>query len=154
MARTDLVLEGGGAKLPGLVGALEALTEAGYDFHRIAGTSAGAIVGAMSVAGFTPDALRQEVLGQDFTAFEDLSPAFRLVPWLGRTQGLLLHKGMYVGDALHDFLAEALAQQGVHTWGDLRMDDPGSAIPPERSYRLVVIVSDVSRGRMLRLPWD
>ena len=41
MATTDLVLEGGGAKLPGLIGALQSLTAAGYDFHRIAGTSAG-----------------------------------------------------------------------------------------------------------------
>ncbi|MBO0818339.1 MAG: patatin-like phospholipase family protein, partial [Actinobacteria bacterium] len=30
----------------------------------------------------------------------------------------------------------------------------GSSLPPEQRYKLVVIVSDVSRGRMLRLPWD
>ena len=154
MATTDLVLEGGGTKLPGLVGAVEALAHGGYDFHRIAGTSAGAIVGSLTAAGISPPTLRQKVLEQDFGEFEDLSPAFRPVPWLGRVQGLLLHKGMYVGEALHDFLAELLADQGVHTWGDLKFADPGSAIPAERSYRLVVIVSDVSRGRMLRLPWD
>ena len=154
MAMTDLVLEGGGAKLPGLVGAVESLADAGFDFHRIAGTSAGAIVGALTAAGIAPQTLEQKVLEQDFTEFEDLPPVFHLVPWLGRVQGLLLHKGMYVGEALHDFLASALADQGVRTWGDLKLDDPGSAIPPERSYRLVVIVSDVSRGRMLRLPWD
>jgi NTE family protein len=46
-----------------------------------------------------------------------------------------------------------LANAGVRTWGDLRIDwDP--ATPIEQRYRLVVIVSDVSRGRMLRLPWD
>ncbi|SDT11492.1 NTE family protein [Brevibacterium siliguriense] len=154
MAMTDLVLEGGGAKLPGLVGAVEALVDGGYHFHRIAGTSAGAIVGALTAAGISASSLRQQVLEQDFTEFEDLPPAFRLFPWLGRLQGLLLHKGMYVGQALHDFLASALADHGVRTWGDLKLHDPGSAIPPERSYRLVVIVSDVSRGRMLRLPWD
>ncbi|MCU4296281.1 hypothetical protein D3I60_04140 [Brevibacterium permense] len=154
MAMTDLVLEGGGTKLPGLVGTVEALADGGYGFHRIAGTSAGAIVGALTAAGIGPQTLRQKVLEQDFTEFEDLSAAFRHVPWLGRVQGLLLHKGIYVGQALHDFLATALADQGVRTWGDLKLDDPESAIPPERSYRLVVIVSDVSRGRMLRLPWD
>jgi NTE family protein len=154
MATTDLVLEGGGAKLPGLVGAVDALAEVGYAFHRIAGTSAGAIVGALTAAGIAPAELRQTVLEKDFSDFEDLSPAFRLVPWLGRVQGLLFHKGMYLGDALHDFLAEALAKQGVRTWGDLRLHDPEGDLPPERSFRLVVIVSDVSRGRMLRLPWD
>src|SRR5699024_11738469 len=39
-------------------------------------------------------------------------------------------------------------------WGALKLADPESAIRPECSYWLVVIVSDVSRGRMLRLPWD
>ncbi|WP_209325673.1 patatin-like phospholipase family protein [Brevibacterium renqingii] len=154
MATTDLVLEGGGAKLPGLVGAVESLAAAGYDFHRIAGTSAGAIVGALAASGISADEVRRRVFEQDFAEFEDLSPAFRITPWLGKVQGLLFHKGMYLGDALRDFLAETLAEQGVRTWGDLRLPDPGSAIPPERSYRLVVIVSDVSRGRMLRLPWD
>src|SRR5699024_3389926 len=61
MATTDLVLEGGGAKLPGLIGALQSLTAAGYDFHRIAGTSAGAIVGALSAAGLSADRLAQRV---------------------------------------------------------------------------------------------
>ncbi|GAA1869543.1 patatin-like phospholipase family protein [Brevibacterium marinum] len=154
MAVTDLVLEGGGAKLPGLVGAVDALSSADYSIHRIAGTSAGAIVGALTTAGFPPENLIETILDQDFTDFEDLGPAFHLVPWLGKIQGLLFHKGMYLGTALHDFLADALASQGIRTWGDLRLHDPHSALPWERQYRLVVIVSDVSRGRMLRLPWD
>ncbi|GAA1538055.1 MULTISPECIES: patatin-like phospholipase family protein [Brevibacterium] len=154
MAVTDLVLEGGGAKLPGLVGAVNALSSADYSIHRIAGTSAGAIVGALTTAGIPPENLIETILGKDFTDFEDLNPVFDLVPWLGKIQGLLFHKGMYLGTALHDFLADALAAQGIRTWGDLRLHDPHSALPPERQYRLVVIVSDVSRGRMLRLPWD
>lgn len=154
MTVADLVLEGGGAKLPGLVGTISELSEQGWSFHRIAGTSAGAIVGALITAGIPVDEVRDTVLDKDFSDFEDLSPAFRLVPWLGKANGLLFHKGMYRGKALHDFLAEALADQGIRTWGDLKLHDPDSALPPERSYRLVVIVSDVSRGRMLRLPWD
>ena len=154
MAVTDLVLEGGGAKLPGLVGAVNALTSADYSIHRIAETSAGAIVGALTTAGIPPESLIETVLGKDFTDFEDLNPASGLVPWLGKIQGLLFHKGMYLGTALHDFLDDILTSQGIRTWGDLRLDDPDSALPPERQYRLVVIVSDVSRGRMLRLPWD
>lgn len=154
MAVTDLVLEGGGAKLPGLVGAVNALSSADYSINRIAGTSAGAVVGALTTAGIEPERLVETILRKDFTDFEDLNPAFSLVPWLGKAQGLLFHKGMYLGTALHDFLDDILAAQGIRTWGDLRLHDPHSALPPERQYRLVVIVSDVSRGRMLRLPWD
>ena len=43
MPKADLVLEGGGVKGTGLVGALTALVDRPdpYEFHRIAGTSTG-----------------------------------------------------------------------------------------------------------------
>ena len=47
----DLVLEGGGVKGIALVGAISVLEERGYGFRRVAGTSAGAIVGALVAAG-------------------------------------------------------------------------------------------------------
>ena len=46
----DLVLEGGGVKGIALVGAISVLEERGYQFRRVAGTSAGAIVGALEAA--------------------------------------------------------------------------------------------------------
>ena len=52
----DLVLEGGGVKGIGLVGAISVLEGSGYTFPRVAGTSAGAIVGALVAAGMGSDA--------------------------------------------------------------------------------------------------
>ncbi len=49
--KADVVLEGGGVKGIALVGALSVLMDAGYTFPRIAGTSAGAIVGAPPLEG-------------------------------------------------------------------------------------------------------
>jgi predicted acylesterase/phospholipase RssA len=46
--QADDVLQGGGVKGIGLVGALVALTDAGYRFNRISGTPAGAIVGSLA----------------------------------------------------------------------------------------------------------
>ena len=46
----DLVLEGGGVKGIALVGAISVLEERGYQFRRVAGTSAGAIVGSLVAA--------------------------------------------------------------------------------------------------------
>src|SRR6266540_3102719 len=120
----DLVLEGGGVKGIGLVGALKVFGDAGYRFRRVAGTSAGAIVGSLAAAGVPPDQLQRIMQELDYRKFQD-----------------------------GDFLADV----GVRTWGDLRItreDDPGSALEPERSYKLVVIVSDISDNRLLRLPWD
>ena len=54
---------------------------------------------------------------------------------------------------LHRWIGDVLASAGVRTWGDLRIDHHPDT-PVEHRYSLVVIVSDVSRGRMLRLPWD
>jgi len=42
----------------------------------------------------------------------------------------------------------------VRTFADLRLADPGNSLPAERAYKLVVMASDVSRGRLVRLPWD
>ncbi len=46
----DLVLEGGSVKGIALVGAISVLEEHGYEFRRVAGTSAGAIVGSLVAA--------------------------------------------------------------------------------------------------------
>ena len=46
----DLVLEGGGVKGIALVGAISVLRERGYEFRRVAGISAGAIVGSLVAA--------------------------------------------------------------------------------------------------------
>ena len=45
-----------------------------------------------------------------------------------------------------------LAELGVHTFGDLKIDD--ESLPPERRYKLVVTASDVTLGQLVRLPWD
>jgi NTE family protein len=42
----------------------------------------------------------------------------------------------------------------VRTFGDLKIDDPGSSLSDDESYRLVVMVTDVTRGELVRLPWD
>jgi NTE family protein len=152
----DLVLEGGGVKGIGLVGAISAFNDAQYRFRRVAGTSAGAIVGSLAAAGISVEQLQRIMRDLDYRKFQDGS----LLTRLGRPGAavqVLLHKGVYKGDWLHGWVAGQLADAGVRTWGDLRIsreDDPGSALPPERSYKLVVIVSDVSDNRLLRLPWD
>jgi NTE family protein len=151
----DLVLEGGGVKGIGLVGAIAGLRRAGYRFDgpaRVAGTSAGAIAGALVAAGTPVDELEQIMRGLDFRRFRDAGRLGRLRT--ARALSLVRTLGLYRGDYLHRWVGDELAKRGVRTFGDLRIDDAGSALPPERSYKLVVIVSDISCGRMLRLPWD
>lgn len=149
----DLVLEGGGVKGIGLVGAYAALKDRGYEFHRVAGTSAGAIVGALIAADMPLLELQRVMREIDYGRFEDKGFVDHL-GLVGKGASLLFEKGIYEGAYLLEWLTGQLAALGVRTFGDLRIDDPGSSLPPERRYRLVVMASDVTRGRLVRLPWD
>lgn len=149
----DLVLEGGGVKGTALVGAIEALTAAGYAFPRVAGTSAGAIVGAMTASGMEPSRMREVMADLDYTRFTDTGLLGR-IPLLGPLGALVRHDGIYRGQEILAWMAELLEECGVETFGDLRIDDPGSDLPANHAYRLVVVAADVSRNRLIRLPWD
>lgn len=160
----DLVLEGGGVKGVALAGAVVPLADAGYSFERIAGTSAGAVVGAVLAAmqqhGEPVDRLEDIALSLDYRKFRDHAFPGSLVPsWgplahLGDALDVVVHDGAYQGDYLHDWVAGVLHDLGVQTFGDLRLDDPGDDGAVHHRYRLVVIASDVSRKRLVQLPWD
>jgi NTE family protein len=78
------------------------------------------------------------------------------VPVLAPAVGLLTRSGLHPGRYVTEWLRRELADLGVHTFGDLRREDPGDdpALAPWQRYRLVVTATDVTRGRLLRLPWD
>src|SRR5579864_209365 len=150
----DLVLEGGGVKGIGHVGAVTALDGAGYTFKRVAGTSAGAIVASLVAAGMTPARMQQELRAVDYTKFRDPTDWSRF-GGPGQLASILLEKGIYQGGYFRQWIMQKLASLNIRTFADLKItDDPGSSLPPEKSYRLVVMTADVSRGQLVRLPWD
>ena len=150
MPKADLVLEGGGVKGIALVGAVSVLEEHGYEFNRIAGTSAGSIVGALLAAGMPTADMVGIMRSIDYTRFRDKGPEDRFPG--GRLYSLLIQHGIYEGRYLTKWLAKILESRGVRTFNDLRYNDP--KLPPEQRYKLVVMASDVSTGRLRRLPWD
>jgi NTE family protein len=159
--RADLVLEGGGVKGIALAGAVLGLARAGYTFPRVAGTSAGAIVGAvlaaLEVRGEPVERLSDVARSLDYRRFRDRGfPGKALGPlgFLGDGLSVLLEGGAYEGDYLEDWLDGVLRDLGVETFGDLRLDDPGGDGAMHHRYRLVVVASDLSRRRLAQLPWD
>lgn len=158
----DLVLEGGGVKGLGLVGAVEVLIGSGYGFPRVAGTSAGAVVGAVIAA--------LQRAGEPLTRLQDVArtldvPRLRDRGLLGRWAGpltplvdglsLALDSGVFEGDYLHEWIEGVLRDLGVETFADLRRSDPDDdAQDDEDAWSLVVTASDLSRQRLVRLPWD
>jgi NTE family protein len=151
--RADLVLAGGGVKGIGHVGAVAALREAGYTFPRVAGTSAGSVVGALVAAGMTSERMSDVMEGLSWQRFRDPGLIDR-VPFLGPAASILLEYGIYEGDYVREWLGDQLEDLGVRTFRDLRIWDPEGSLEPEESYKLVVMATDITRGELVRLPWD
>lgn len=64
--KVGVVLSGGGSSGLAHIGVLKALEENGIPIDYIAGTSAGALVGAMYASGFTPDEMWKLALSDEF----------------------------------------------------------------------------------------
>jgi NTE family protein len=166
----DLVLEGGGVKGIGLAGAAITMHKAGYVFPRVAGTSAGAIVAALVAAYQSPQAaaagvnLRQletDMRELDYHRFMETSWAERHLPLIGKAADIVEHQGLYKTDFLAEWLSSKLDPIGIRTFADLKITDdgptskqPGTNLLPRQRYRLVTHTADLSRGALVRLPWD
>lgn len=152
--QADVVMEGGGVFGLGLVGALTILEKHHYQFRRVAGTSAGAIVASLLAAGMSAQEIQTAIASVPFTSFEDPTFLSKFGP-LGEGLSILQNQGIYQGDVLRETIAKYLAIKGVRTFADLRItDDPDSSLPSNHQYKLVVMTSDLSRGELVRLPWD
>ena len=166
----DLALEGGGVKGIGIVGAVSVLAEAGYRFARVAGTSAGSIAAALIAAIAKKGAPMTTMKGylDDLTFTDFMQPKGALHQFMDHHFGnageklsdaaVLSHKmGVYDGNFLSTWLSPIMDDLGVHTFADLKItmeDDPGMSLPVSRRYGLVVHTSDITRGQLVRLPWD
>jgi NTE family protein len=156
--KADLVLEGGGVKGIGLVGAVLTLSEAGYRFPRLAGTSAGAItaaiVAALQAAGQPLTHLKDYVDSVDYPRFEAEGWLREELGPVGDAEQLVVHMGLHSGNYLVEWLGNILEQIGITTFDQLRMDDPESALPEDHRYSLIVHTADITRRKLVRLPWD
>lgn len=83
--QTGLVLSGGAAKGYAHLGALTALYEAGFSFDAVAGSSVGAIIGALLADGRHPAEIRE---------IFDAEKNFSLVKFKWRAPGLLSSSGL------------------------------------------------------------
>ncbi|HZX49527.1 MAG TPA: patatin-like phospholipase family protein [Candidatus Paceibacterota bacterium] len=145
------VFEGGGVKGTGLVGAVEITEQQGYEFSHVAGTSAGAIVASLVAAGYSSAEMKEIMMGLDYLKFKDEGFEDK-IPLIGKPLSLLFTKGIYEGDYFEAWIRDLLAKKNIRTFGDLVIEEYEEC--PRYRYRLQVVASDVSRGKLLVLPWD
>jgi len=136
----DAVIEGGGVKAIGLVGAIYEAERRGYKWNKLAGTSAGAIIASMLAAGYTAEEVRDEILTLDYTKFVE-KDGISKIPLVGNLISLLSKLGIYSGDYLEDWMRTRLLVKGVKTFSDLKK-------------KLFIIASDITSGQLLVLPDD
>jgi NTE family protein len=98
-ARLGLALGGGSARGFSHIGVLKALDEAGYRPDVLVGTSAGALVGVMYAAGFSPWQIEEVALKVRDIELADTNPASK--------------RGMYSGEALQKLVNGFLKHQPI-----------------------------------------
>ena len=135
-------------------GAVSQLMEHGYVFKRVAGTSAGSIVGALVAARMPPERMREVIAHLEYRRFVD-KDALDRIPLVGPPLSVVLENGYAEGRYFVEWLGGELDRLGVRTFADLRIrGDRGADARPEHRWSLVVMAADVTRGQLLRLPWD
>ena len=165
----DGVFEGGGVKGIAFAGAIQAAEEvAGVtEWVNLAGTSAGAIVAGLLAVGYNAEGLRQILAQAKYPKFADTGP---LGMWVGGGYSAIFRRrGLAPGAYFKKWYAEQLAASPLAkklnkttplTFKDVSRELPPKANFPELSgeqyeragYRLHVITSDVTSGRMVVLP--
>lgn len=169
--RADGVFEGGGVKGIAFAGAIAAAErDAGVrEWVNLAGTSAGSIVATLLVAGYDAAGLQRILAEAEYPRFADCGTGGM---WLGGLFNAVFRlRGLAPAAYFVDWLRERLAASPLATelgkseltFGDVKRRDlrPIGELPgvtPEKyeraTYRLHVIASDVTTGRMLILPDD
>jgi NTE family protein len=167
--RADGVFEGGGVKGIAFAGAVAAAEQAGgvREWVNVAGTSAGAIVASMLVAGYDATDLHRILKAAKYDRFPDcgvggvkVGGVFNAIARMrGAAPGLYFKA--WLGDVLQESpLARRLGKKTL-TFGDVKRTD----LPPQPAgmtdakylrarYRLTVIASGITSGQMLILPED
>lgn len=107
------------------------------------------LVAALQTAGEPVTRLAEMMRSIDYPKFLDRN-LIGHVPLIGGGLSLLLSDGVYRGAYLEQLLGGLLADLGVHTFGDLRTGEA----PEQFAWSLVVTASDLSRRRLVRIPWD
>jgi NTE family protein len=124
--KASAVFEGGGIKGIALVGAVHAFERAGYEFNKAAGSSAGALVASLVIAGYKALEIKDIILGLKFKKFK---------------QKTFPHFGLYSEDYFENWIKDLLLKKGVTDFSSLK-------------GKLKVTATNLSTQKILALPDD
>lgn len=140
----DLVCKGGGVKGIALIGAICYLEEKGYKWQKIAGTSAGAIVGSLIAVGYTGLELKEILINTNYKDFNSKNH-LQGIPLIGQPLSLITQKGIYTADGVENFLINHYNAKGKVKFKDISTNGIS---------KLKVLTVDVTTHELLILPDD
>lgn len=129
------IFQGGGVKAIAHVGAIKALEERGFFCVKAAGTSAGAIIASLVVAGYNADELIEFFQTLDITTLKEKGKAMRIIKDFG----------IYSSSPLEKYLEGLYKKKGISTYVDVKNG---------RDYNLKVIATDIIKRKQVTFPND
>ena len=142
LRKADAVLEGGGVKGIGLVGAVSAIENAGYIFENIAGTSAGSVVGALLAVGYSAAEVKRELEILNYNNFKD-EGCLDKAGLIGKGLSIVFQYGIYEGNYFESWLDKLLQAKGKTKFGEIKTEYEEE----KYRYKLQVIVTDITERR-------
>ncbi len=144
--KADAVFQGGGVRGMAFVGAVTEVMK-DYEFVNLAGTSAGAIVAGLLAVGYTPAEVEYELTRLKYPRFKDQDWMDRLGAG-GKALSVVTQFGIYEGNYFENWFHGLLEKKGKTEFGHVKTDDTRE----EYRYKVQMIASDLSAGKMLVLP--
>ncbi len=142
--KVDLVFEGGGVLGISFVGAYKALKDNGFEVERCAGTSAGSVISALIMAGYSAKEMIDLLDATKFKQFLDKTKLSSLF-LIGKPLSLIFNDGIYNSSCIEKWMEELLSKKGIYTFSDVMKDNKSL---------LKVIAADITKRKMLILPDD
>lgn len=140
----DLVFEGGGVLGINYVGVLKALSEKGFNIKRCAGTSAGSVISALAIAGYTPEELKDILYNTDFNRFMKKKGVGKVLI-LGPFLSLMFNNGEYDSEYIETWMGDLLRKKGIEKFKHVMLNGES---------RLKIVTADITKRRMLIFPDD
>lgn len=141
--KLDAIFEGGGIKGIAFTGAIAALEENGYEFNRVAGASAGALVASLLSVGYTGKELKQILKDTNFNKLLG-SKESRIID-IRNIYNLVRYKGIYETSGINQWLKQLFKEKGKEKFKNVSVNGKS---------KLKIIVSDITKRTIVILPDD
>lgn len=131
----NLILQGGGVKGLAYIGALRCLEENGYKVKNIAGSSIGAVIGSLIIAGYNSYELEEIINQIDYKMFMRKNSFSEFI----KTKGLFSTKH------LESFLNNLLLNKNIQYFKDIKVGN---------YYKAMFVCTSLKNKRIFVLPYD